>query len=132
MTTSKNSDWGGAFHNPIMKHRDYCGDITNHIRLISVVPATEDAIEEFSENSIEEFDELVSLGDGGQEWLVEMEWSDHHGQSDLPYAYRVNLPAEQLTPENAKVYSGANYDPGNVPNPVKIMEMIHDYHLKNQ
>ena len=72
MIFTGSSDWGGAFRNPIMKHRDYCGDITNHFDIKSATMLDNDEIEEHDEDIESDLliDELDQIGDGSIAWLV--------------------------------------------------------------
>lgn len=78
MTSLKSSDWGGVFHNPIIKHRDYCGDITNHFDIKSATMLDDDEIEEHDEDIESDLlvEELDQIGDGSIAWLVTIGFVD--------------------------------------------------------
>lgn len=66
-----NSDWSGAFL-PLFKHRDYCGDIRNHIEVVSIMPLSDVDDEEYNDSLDHEVtvEELSEIGDGETAWLV--------------------------------------------------------------
>lgn len=74
--------WRGAFLNPIMKHRDYCGDITNHFVVKSITQLDDDEIAEYEEDMETDLlvEELEQVGDGGIPWLVTIGFIDDTSQ----------------------------------------------------
>lgn len=112
-------NWGGAFL-PLRKHRDYCGDVSNHIVILSKTLLDDDELEiggedEYINEDGYSADELVVIGEGSLSILVTMTWKDEgHGVNLGTYEYIVNadevlededladMLAEYIEEENAR------------------------------
>lgn len=84
MIFSGSSDWGGVFHNPIIKHQvhkkkkgeRHPHHLPDHIEIRGITELTDEEIEEHDDDPESDFeiDELVHLGDGSRGWLIQHGW----------------------------------------------------------
>lgn len=74
----------------LRKHRDYCGDITNHIGIMAMTRLSDDEVDTINDEESEDYEEIVILNEevGEVPYRVEMGWKTHDGGfSDKTYEY---------------------------------------------
>ena len=85
--------WNGAFKPFNMKkHRDYCGDITNHIIIESYNPISEELQDPDSDSVI--YEVAVEFVNGDRVYLYELEGPPNASESDIMLSLQ-----EYISPE---------------------------------
>src|SRR5690606_3540793 len=97
--------WNGAFASPLRKHRDYCGDIRNHIMAREEPLMLDDA----------EASRLASSGEEEDDESIDVE---ELGEGDIPWLCTISFTKDEDSEYEFIIWSDEE------PSPEEIVELV--------